>query len=325
MQHIIATDEAGYGPNLGPLVIGATRWETSKSDFDFSKALSQFVFDQKNKLVSYEKETNRHGLMIADSKAVYSSGKIELLERGVLASLFAIHETVPQTVGELMDLFGVDSFSIQDSEYFRCNETKLPVASDVQVIESLGEQLSKTLQKKGATLKQLSVATVFPKRFNEGIEQHGNKASCLTAESMGLIQSLMNATKAGRKDYFDIRCDKHGGRNRYAPAIQEHFGDSWVTTETESRPLSRYKFLNGQASIEFKSKGESWLPIALASMCAKYVREIYMQRWNQYWRVHLPHLKPTKGYPVDAKRFKKDIHRVQVKIGIADEDIWRMR
>ena len=325
MQHIIATDEAGYGPNLGPLVIGATRWESPKANFDFSKALSECVFDQKNKLVAFEKQTASPGLMIADSKEVYSSGKIELLERGVLASLFAIHDSVPRTVGELMGMLGVDPTSIQDSEYFQCNESQLPIASDISTIKSSGQKLAKALAKKKAALKQLSVATVFPKRFNEGIEQYGNKASCLTAESLGLIQSQMVAAKAKPKDQFDIRCDKHGGRNRYAPAIQEQFKDSWVTIETESRPCSRYGFRNGQATIEFKSKGESWLPIALASMCAKYVREIYMQQWNQYWKVHLPHLKPTKGYPVDAKRFKKDIASQQKKLGVADNDIWRIR
>ena len=325
MQHIIATDEAGYGPNLGPLVIGATRWESADEDFDFQNALAEFVFDQKSGLVQYEKRSDSSGLMIADSKAVYTSGKIELLERGVLASLYAIHSVVPKTVGELMGLFGVDPDSIQDSEYFQCNDSKLPIASDLETIELLGAKINESLARKEATIKQLSVATVFPKRFNEGIEVHGNKASCLTAESLGLIKTNMNAVQADPDNRFDIRCDKHGGRNRYAPSIQETFGDSWVTIETESRPCSRYKFQNGQAAIEFNSKGESWLPIALASMCAKYVREIYMQRWNRYWQVHLPHLKPTKGYPVDAKRFKKDIASKQKKLGISDADIWRIR
>ncbi len=32
-----------------------------------------------------------------------------------------------------------------------------------------------------------------------------------------------------------------------------------------------------------------------------------------------------QGYPVDAKRFKKDIATMQKKIGISDEDIWRIR
>ena len=325
MQHIIATDEAGYGPNLGPLVIGATRWESSDENHDFQQTLSEFVFDQKSNLSQFEKRTDSCGLMIADSKAVYSSGKIELLERGVLAGLFAIHGKIPQSVSELMVLFGVNSDSIQDSEYFQGNKIELPLKSDPNTVETLGLKLKAALSDNKSVLKQLSVATVFPRRFNESIEEHGNKANCLTAESLGLIFRLMEAAKARPSDRFDIRCDKHGGRNRYAPAIQEHFVESWVSIEEESRPCSRYQFDNGRATIQFASRGESWLPIALASMCAKYVREVYMLRWNRFWQVHLPHLKPTKGYPVDARRFKKDIAKIQKKIGITDKDIWRIR
>ncbi len=325
MPHIIATDEAGYGPNLGPLVIGATRWQSSGENFDFRDALSEFVFDQKSKLLAFEKRTASPGLVIADSKVVYSSGNIELLERGVLACLFAIHNRIPDNVDELMAMLGVDTDSIQDSEYFRCEEIELPRKCSAAEIETLGPEVRKALSKDKASLKQLSVATVFPRRFNAGIEVHGNKASCLTAESLGLISSMKNLTNDRPKDRFDIRCDKHGGRNRYASSLQQHFGDSLVTIEKESRPCSRYKFDNGRATIQFSAKGESWLPIALASMCAKYVRELYMLRWNRFWKVHLPHLKPTKGYPLDAKRFKKEIESVQQKIGIADEDIWRTR
>jgi ribonuclease HII len=325
MHHIIATDEAGYGPNLGPLVIGATRWETENEDFDFQSALSEFVFDQKSKLSAYEKRNSASGLMIADSKAVYSSGKIELLERGVLACLFAIHESIPENVDELMVLLGVDANSIQDSEYFRCYEIELPLKCDRSVVETLGRTLKDSLSKNRAALKQLSVATVFPRRFNRSIEEHGNKASCLTAESLGLIASMMATTEDVPADSFDIRCDKHGGRNRYAPALEQHLDGSCIAIELESRACSRYQFDNGRASIQFSAKGESWLPIALASMCAKYVREVYMLRWNRFWQTHLPHLKPTKGYPVDARRFKKDIAKLQKQVGVADQDIWRIR
>ncbi|QEG23223.1 hypothetical protein [Mariniblastus fucicola] len=330
MQHIIATDEAGYGPNLGPLVIGATRWKCSDTNFDFQNALSDFVFDQKSKLAKYEKRTSQPGLMIADSKAVYASGKIELLERGVLASLHAIHGTVPRTGNELMSLLGIDNDSNHHAEYchleyFQSNEIELPFQCELASIQALGNQIRESLSTNDAAIEQLSVATVFPKRFNESIDALGNKASCLTAESLSLIRSIMDITDSCTGDCFDIRCDKHGGRNRYADSLREHFSDPSVIVEIESRPSSRYRIQNGTSSIEFNAKGESWLPIALASMAAKYVREMFMLQWNRYWQTHLPQLKPTKGYPVDAKRFKKDIDSMQRKLGIADADIWRMR
>ena len=32
-----------------------------------------------------------------------------------------------------------------------------------------------------------------------------------------------------------------------------------------------------------------------------------MMQFNAFWQHHIPELKPTKGYPVDAKRFWDDI------------------
>lgn len=263
--------------------------------------------------------------MIADSKAVYSSGKIELLERGVLASLYAVHGSIPVSVEQLLSMLGVDRSCVQDEDYFRCDDIELPLATDLTTAESLGQRMAKTLADNEAALSQLSVALVFPKRFNANVLAMGNKASCLTKESLGLVSRLMETAKLSGDDSFDIRCDKHGGRNRYAPSIQKQFGESWVEIETESRAKSSYRFQNGKAHICFIAKGESWLPIALSSMVAKYVRELFMLRWNRFWKAHLPHIKPTKGYPVDARRFKKDIAAAQKKIGIADDDIWRVR
>jgi ribonuclease HII len=325
MIHSIATDEAGYGPNLGPLAIGATRWTFPDAATDPKAILDGLVFDQKSQLNRFESEYDNPGLMIADSKAVYSSGKIELLERGVLGCLYTIHQTVPGNVGELLKLLQVDETQIQDADYFQSNDIGLPLKSDRSMIESAGRRLREKLDESGCSLEELAVTLVFPKQFNRGIEEYGNKASCLTAASLQLIAAQMIRADARSKDRFDIRCDKHGGRSHYAPAIQEQFNNTWVTIEEEGRPRSSYRFDDDRVVISFTAKGESWLPIALASMCAKYTRELFMLRWNRFWKTHLPHLKPTKGYPVDAKRFKKDIAKVQRKIGIPDEDIWRCR
>ena len=60
-------------------------------------------------------------------------------------------------------------------------------------------------------------------------------------------------------------------------------------------------------------------------MTAKYLRELSMRAFNEFWRIHLPELKPTAGYNRDACRFKKDITAKQCELGIDDHMIWRER
>ena len=50
-----------------------------------------------------------------------------------------------------------------------------------------------------------------------------------------------------------------------------------------------------------------------------------MELFNDFWRQHVPDLKPTKGYPVDAKRFRKDIAAAQKQLEISDATLWRER
>ena len=60
-------------------------------------------------------------------------------------------------------------------------------------------------------------------------------------------------------------------------------------------------------------------------MICKYVRELAMEQFNAFWQQHLPALKPTKGYPTDAKRFRAEITETQKQLGIPDDVLWRQR
>jgi hypothetical protein len=71
--------------------------------------------------------------------------------------------------------------------------------------------------------------------------------------------------------------------------------------------------------------GERFMPTALASMTAKYLRELSMQAFNEFWRAFVPELKPTAGYYRDAWRFKKEIAAKQQELRIDDRVIWRNR
>ena len=50
-----------------------------------------------------------------------------------------------------------------------------------------------------------------------------------------------------------------------------------------------------------------------------------MQVFNQFWAEHVPGLKPTAGYPVDAVRFQQDIADAQARLAITDDVLWRER
>ena len=79
---IIGTDEAGYGPNLGPLIVTATAWEC---DADLEPA---GLWEKLAEVISNEPVRDGKRLYVADSKSVYSSGdSLEDLEVPVLAFL----------------------------------------------------------------------------------------------------------------------------------------------------------------------------------------------------------------------------------------------
>ncbi len=77
--------------------------------------------------------------------------------------------------------------------------------------------------------------------------------------------------------------------------------------------------------VRFAAGGEAFLPAALASMASKYLRELAMRALNDYWGGHVERLRPTAGYPVDARRFKAQIAERQAQLGIADRVLWRNR
>ena len=87
----------------------------------------------------------------------------------------------------------------------------------------------------------------------------------------------------------------------------------------------RFRFGNAPIEVSFCCDGEQFLPVALASMVSKYVREVSMKSFNEFWRRQLPELKPTAGYPQDAKRFRADVDFARRQLGITDRSFWRAR
>ena len=267
---ILGSDEAGYGPNLGPLVVSLTVWEASSDDLSF-------LFEPLKKA----------GITIADSKKLYSGGSLAALESGVLAPLRSLNNTSP-----------------------------------------LADDFSMILHQHQTRLLDMRYRTVEPEEFNRLLDQFNSKGSLLSHVTLRLISDqLKKLVQENKTTPILVLCDKHGGRNHYLDILTEFFPGEFIQPVQESRESSVY-FLNWQGrQLEFRflAKGESNLPIALASMLSKYQRELAMARFNEFWRSHVPGLKPTAGYPEDAKRFKQQIAAAQERLGIADKCLWRKR
>jgi len=165
---------------------------------------------------------------------------------------------------------------------------------------------------------------VFEAAFNELVEEHGSKGTALSHQTLVLAAQLVDGLPPGP---VSLICDKHGGRNRYAPLLAAHFPEWLIEVRGEGRRRSSYRFGPAERRVDvcFRAEGESCLPAALASMASKYLRELAMRALNDYWRGRVPNLHPTAGYPQDAKRFRADIAETQRELHIADRVLWRMK
>jgi ribonuclease HII len=110
--------------------------------------------------------------------------------------------------------------------------------------------------------------------------------------------------------------------------IQEAIPEGWVVAERESPEESRYSvdLLERDVKVIFRPRadGDS-AAVSLASMLCKYLREICMRQFNRYWAERVPGIKPTAGYPLDAKRFYSEIRSAMSGLGLAEEKVWRKK
>jgi ribonuclease HII len=162
---------------------------------------------------------------------------------------------------------------------------------------------------------------LFPAEFNLLCERTGSKGIVLSEATMDLVQHFLETCTD--RLAASVCCDKHGGRNRYDELIAEHSDDAFVFRVQESRARSLYRV--GDVDYCFRTKAEEYLPVALASMVAKYTRELLMSEFNAFWTTHVPELKPTQGYPVDATRFREEIADTAATLGIDESRFWRQR
>ena len=104
MTLVIGTDEAGYGPNLGPLVVAASVYRVAAEIHDAEVVLSRSIAAA----LAAVARPALSGPLWADSKLVYRAGAgFGALERGVLAGLVVASGAVPTNWQQLAAALGI--------------------------------------------------------------------------------------------------------------------------------------------------------------------------------------------------------------------------
>jgi hypothetical protein len=339
MGYVIGTDEAGYGPNLGPLLITATVWgapDGTDADglFDLLKGVvgraRPAAIGRKAMTGKKPPARGKHGSEVpvfGDSKALYTSGHgLHRLEHGLWAAWDLLGWDLRTWRDVWQKLAPAALEHMESSLFYSAYDQELP--RDWEINGDAKPNANGTWRAKfaqtGVKLLSIRSRAVFPEEFNRLMDRHESKGAALSNLTLGLVADVLKPLEKGP---ISVLCDKHGGRDHYAALLNEHFFDGFVEVRGEGRQLSTYRFGPPERRIEFqfRAKAESCLPAALASMASKYLRELAMAAFNAFWISHLPDLAPTAGYPDDARRFQADIAAKQRELGIDDAVLWRKK
>lgn len=316
-------DEAGYGPVLGPLVVGTCAFELEADPSAEPPCLWKLL----RKVMSKTRSPNGRKLHVNDSKIVYNSAAgLKELERSVLA-LLAITGEMPT---DLHALLGRAAPQVIDEMhrypwYRKPTEESFPWEQDAVGIRLIANALRADMDRVGARCAHLAARVICEGELNRMFDATRNKSNVLFSVSASHLDHLL-------RTYGDrglvIICDRQGGRAHYGALLRLMFDEWSLEIESEQESRSEYRLhRNGHTvRIVWTEKAETaCLPVAVASMLSKYLRESMMHRFNAYWRALLPDLDPTAGYHTDGVRFLSDIQHKRAELQINDGMLVRSR
>jgi hypothetical protein len=262
----VGTDEAGYGPLLGPLVIAASVYET----------------EGERRVLP--------GRDVEDSKVAYARGGRDALAR-VLGPYLGLDP--PVSLEALLARLSVRGDPRAGYPWYGDVTDPVPAPGTPP-----------------AAFRRLYVNPVCEREFNAGCAAWGGKAGLLFRETMRLVRRALADAPAGDAV---VVCDRHGGRRRYAALLMAELEPATLVTERESAAVSGYRLQRRgrDVRIRFVRQADATDKAAgLASMAAKYVRELFMEGLNAYFAARVADLRPTAGYYRDGRRFLRDVEAV---------------
>ena len=309
-------DEAGYGPLLGPLVIGMTTLATE------TPIAPEAPWSLLSPAVT-PPSRDKKGIAVADSKKLHrpATGDLSGLEEGVLAFITSERggET-PRTFRELIDHLTMSRTDyLDDYPWYRDADLELPFSASPLTLAGKMRKLERALERSGVTVSEVRAIPLEVLEFNRALEARGTKGE---VNAWGIGRFLAWLWRQSERTNQVAWSDRLGGRQHYGPMLAPLFPGTRFQILGQERAEQAYRIEERDSDrtleIHFAKEGEDrCFPTALASMTAKYVRELHMRLFNRWWQQHLPDLKKTAGYPQDARRFLAEIEETRASLEIS--------
>ena len=319
---------------LGPLCVGTSLFAIEDAD---PAEGPPDLWSRLEAVVCTRARDSKRRIAVADSKRLKGSNQAKAhplrhLERGVLSFLACRVSAgtpghAPPTDDE--DLFRKVGSSLPTtvSTPWYDSRTSLPVAHEADTLALEAARLDRGLAGSGVRLLELRGECVDAGEFNRRLAAGVGKAAINLDAAIRLVGRVREvASEIDPNLVPRIVCDRQGGRAHYREWLQDCFPEALIRILGENHAISRYRLEDAQGAfvIGFETGSEDrHLPVALASMTAKYLRELAMIRLNRFFREHVPQVRPTAGYVQDGRRFLEEIGSVIQTEGLDSRELVR--